>query len=205
MEEENIKKKRCPLCREMKEEKDYYLRTNGKLQSYCQECTKEKSRIWEENHPGDRLKRNHKNKIYRPMEKAVDCTLYLGVVIAEKVLSNFFNNIIRMPHGNPGFDYICGKGFKIDVKSSCLFCSEKQSPHWIFSIKKNKIADYFLLLGFDNRKDLNPKYVWFIPGNKINNLVTLNITNIPKFLEKWDKYKKPLDKVIMCCNKMREK
>lgn len=201
--EEIVKKKKCAQCGEEKESKDFYLRTNGKLQSYCKDCTRENSRVWEKNHPGERLARDHKNGVYRPMTEAKDCSLFLGVIVAEKVLSKFFDNITRMPHGNPKFDYICGRGFKIDVKSACLFYSERQSPHWNFHIGKNEITDYFLCLGFDSRENLEPQHVWLIPGKEINTKISITISKTQKSLDRWSSYEKPLDKVIACCNQMR--
>lgn len=140
-----------------------------------------------------------------PMSESKRCSSYLGVYIAERVLSKFFDHIERMPYGNPGYDFICGRGFKIDVKSSCLriFNTHKRTPAWHFGLDQNIVADYFLCLGFDNRENLEPCHVWLIPGPVINHLILLAISSNPNTLKKWVQYEKPLDKVIACCNVLR--
>ena len=74
----------------------------------------------------------------------------------------------------------------------------------VFNIHQNQIADYFLCLAFDNRQQLNPMHIWLIPSRKINNLKTLTISE--SRLDKWSQYEliDKLDKVIGCCNIMKE-
>lgn len=130
-----------------------------------------------------------------------DCTVFLGVVVAEKVLSKVFKNVQRMPPNNPGYDFICGKGFKIDVKSACI---EKNTNRWAFNIKRNQVSDYFLCLAFDNRKDLNPEHIWLIPGSLLNNLMNASIAR--STLEKWSQYEliDKLDDVVTCCDTLKD-
>lgn len=119
-----------------------------------------------------------------------------------------------MPLNNPHYDFICGKGYKIDVKSACLSYPKTNiakgkyikvyNPYWIFLIRKNPIADYFLLLAFSDRETLEPIHIWLIPASKINTKSGITITNTPKALRKWQPYEKPLDKVIHCCNRLRD-
>ena len=45
-----------------------------------------------------------------------NCTQWLGICIAENLLPEIFENVEMMPYGNPGFDALCNKGFKLDVK-----------------------------------------------------------------------------------------
>jgi hypothetical protein len=137
-----------------------------------------------------------------PMGKAVNSSAYLGVYVAERALSKFFDHIERMPFGNPGYDFVCGKGYKIDVKSSC-FNHRRSSSYWIFQIRKNAIADYFLCLAFDDRESLTPLHVWLIPGNEINTKSGIGITNTDRSLAKHAKYERPLDRVITRCSEMR--
>jgi hypothetical protein len=144
--------------------------------------------------------KNWKENIKRrkPMEEAKDCPLYLGVYVAENVLSTFFDNITRMPFGHHGFDYICGKGFKIDVKSACL-----HNNIWTFYTRRNTVADYFLCLGFDNRNDLNPLHVWLFPNDVTNSKASIQISNGSLSIKRRSKYERPLDKVLECCNKLK--
>jgi len=160
---------------------------------------------WRRSHP-DQAKAAYKRRWYRnggkPMSESKKSSWFLGVYVAERVLSRYFDNITRMPNNNPGYDYICGKGFKIDVKSACLQ-HHSTTPNWAFTIRYNTIADYFLCLAFDNRESLNPMHVWLIPMGKVCHLNGLCITNTYKSLSKWNEYEKSLDKVISCCNEMR--
>jgi len=140
---------------------------------------------------------------YQPLGENKYCGPYLGVFVAENVLSKVFKNVEKMPYGNPGYDFICNKGYKIDVKSASLTKSyTSKNPLWKFKIKKNILADYFLLIGFDNREDLNPLKIWLIPGIILNNKQILGITNILSSLQKWEQYelKDKLKQVITCCD-----
>jgi hypothetical protein len=176
--------------------KRYYIKNREKILAY--------GHAYRLEHPAISTKRQHENGSRRPLSEAKDCAQYLGVYIAERALSNFFDNIQRMPANNPGYDFICGKGFKIDAKSSCIRIRKRYTPHWQFKIMKNEIADYFILLAFDNRESLEPQHVWLIPGNVINHLTGVTIHNTQKGLAKYAQYEKPLDKVYSCCAKIRE-
>ena len=134
-----------------------------------------------------------------PYTENPKCALFLGIHIAERILSNYFDDITRMPYGNPGYDYICKRGYKIDVKSSTM-CKD----HWNFSIKRNKIADYFLCIAFDNRESLTPIHLWLIPGSIINQKSSINVYSKEWSLSKWKQYEKSLDKVMECCEKLKE-
>ena len=132
----------------------------------------------------------------RPTNK--ESANYLGITVAEKVLSNVFKNVEKMPYGNPGYDFICGKGYKVDSKASCKYIHDKRSNSWLFTINKNKTADYFALLAFDNREDINPLHFWLIPSDVINNKVGVGIS--ASTINKWDEYKRDINKIISCCN-----
>lgn len=131
-----------------------------------------------------------------PMSENKTCSSYLGVHVAERMLSKVFKNTIRMPYGHKGYDFICNKGMKIDVKSAVI----GRRGRWEFKLKKNSIADYFLILTFDNRKDLNPLHMWLIPGNKVNHLES--IATSQNNIHKWDEYKLDMINVIDCCDIM---
>lgn len=130
------------------------------------------------------------------------CASYLGCTVAERVLSYVFKDVERMPYNNPGYDFICGKGFRIDVKSTCRRKHETWSDQWGFGIRYNTIADYFLCIAFDNREDLNPEHIWLIPGSDINDKSNAVISE--STLDKWSRYElNKLDNVISCCNILR--
>ena len=130
-----------------------------------------------------------------------DCNTFLGVVMAERVLSKVFKNVQRMQPNNPGYDFICKNGFKIDVKSGCM---RKKWRGWTFTISRNQEADYFLCLAFDNRKDLNPQHIWLIPGKVVNHLTGTSISI--STLEKWSQYEltDKIDDVITCCDALKD-
>ena len=174
----NMKTKTNPVCRvcgvELNDEnwnpsyqkRNYYI---------CKNCHVRETQQWKKANPEKaraQSERAHRKEGHQSMSKNKDCAVYLGVYIAEQVLSQAFKNIQKMPYGNPGYDFKCSNGFLIDVKSSCLY----KDNGWSFTIEHNTIADYFLCLAFDNRANLNPLHVWLIPGEKINHLTSASIS-----------------------------
>jgi hypothetical protein len=110
-----------------------------------------------------------------------------------------------MPFNNPGYDFVCDKGFKIDVKSGVLHKPKtSKNMYWDFHIKYNKTADYFLCIGFDNRESLTPLHVWLVPGNVINQKRSMHVANSEKILDKWSQYEQSLERVIACCDSMKQ-
>ncbi len=154
---------------------------------------------------------NHTHNINKPMHINKDCSLYLGVYWAETILSKIYENVQIMPINNPGYDFICKNGYKIDVKSSCLGIENR----WVFSIKKNKIADFFLLIAFDNRESKKPEHIWLIKNNECiiterksyplneKRLVTIHNTEISLFNYKPYEQTTKLEKAINYCNTLR--
>jgi hypothetical protein len=134
---------------------------------------------------------------HAPLSENKECPLYLGVHVAERVLSRVFKDVERMPLNNPGYDFICNKGKKIDVKSSC----KRGHNEWVFNISHNLVADYFLLIAFDNRCDLNPLHLWLMPGDKVSHKHSISIRDTK--INKWDDHRLDLEKVVACCEEMR--
>lgn len=131
-------------------------------------------------------------------ECSICCSTYLGCHIAEHILSLIFKDVERMPINNPGYDFICNRGKKIDVKSSAL----GYKGGWKYSIKRNQIAEYFLCLAFESRDDLyNPVHLWLIPADDINHLTGIAI--LKTTINKWKQYELPLNKLVTCCNSLR--
>lgn len=100
-----------------------------------------------------------------PMSKNKDCAQYLGIYICEnkEFLSKILNIVESMKYNNPGYDIVCGKNKKIDVKCACLSVSNK----WTFIINKNKVPDYFLMISFDDRESLNIQHIWLIKKDAV--------------------------------------
>lgn len=199
----------CHGCNQNLPVDNFHPHIKRGYQTRCKQCMSEMQKEYMKQ-PGIRERRTkqglewyHRNGVHRPMSEAKDCSQYLGIHVAERALSKFFDHIERMPYGNPGYDFICGKGFKIDVKSSCRHKQLGKSDKWIYVINKNQIADYFLCIGFDNRASLNPEHVWLIPSDRINMRIGIGISDNPKVYKKWSIYEKPLDRVLSCCATMR--
>jgi len=112
-----------------------------------------------------RKKMYHEKGEHLPMSENKKCPAYLGVHICEnkEFLSKIINIVESMPNNNPGYDVICGKGKKIDVKCACINIKNQ----WTFVIDKNKIADYFLMISFDNRENLNVQHIWLVKGDSV--------------------------------------
>lgn len=206
----------CIKCGVELTDDNWYLSYREKRDYICKECRKEKARLyreenrdkvntyaraWYENNP-DKLKAIQTKYARKngslSMAENKECPLYLGVHVNEQLLSYIYTNVEVMPMNNPGYDFICGNGKKIDGKSSCL----NKDGRWRFNIRHNTIADYFLLVAYDDRKDLNPIHSWLIPGHILNHLVMASIS--PSTIDKWSEYEQPLDKLTICCDKMRD-
>jgi hypothetical protein len=179
----------CVKCGLTKPFDEFYTRKDGLIYRRCKTCIKE-----------DVIEHRHRAGINTPMAKAKQSPCYLGVYIAERVLCDIFENVTKMPYGNPGYDYLCGKGYKIDVKSACETKSEDRTiQRWGFHVLENQVPDYFLCLAFDNRENLEPQKLWLIPGNLINTKRRLSISK--KSFPKWAKFELPIEKIE--CDKFR--
>lgn len=166
----------------------------------CKTCNNKISTKYHKDNHEHHLKwcreHHYKNGV-KPMSENKECASYLGCHIAEQVLSKVFKDVKIMPNNNPGFDFICNHGKTIDVKSSCI-C---KYGGWKFNITKNTIADYFLCIAFNDRTDLNPMYIWLLPGNLVNHLTGTSISK--STIYKWNEYKLDITKTIACCDNMR--
>ena len=140
-------------------------------------------------------------KIHTSMYENKSCPQYLGIVIGERLCRHLFNDVTVMPHGNPGFDFICNRNMKIDAKSACLSYSGRSKGKWSFNIGRNTMADYFICVAFDNRKELNVSHQWLIPGHEVNDKLNTSISS--STIHKWDKWKCDINDVQMCCKKLK--
>lgn len=150
------------------------------------------------------------NKNSTPMSENEDCSDYFGIHIAERYISSLFEDPIRMPLKNPGFDWICKNGKKIQNKARCLiFDIRNNSVGWSFKIDCNDNTDYFILSGWNNRDDLEPMYIWLIHkydivrGKEFWNRASFWITNRPEYLLELKKYEltEKLEKLRECRDK----
>lgn len=151
-----------------------------------------------------------------PKEFNEDCSSYFGD-FAESLMIQTFEDATRMPYGNPGYDWTCKRGDKIDNKGACLVYTDNKCPRWLFPIEYNNVADWFILSAWDNRCSLNPLHVWAFHKNdmvryramgalkKFCDRETFAITNTPEKLKEFGKYEvtNRLDKLKELCNTKR--
>lgn len=201
--------KKCPHCGETKLVSEFYRSSSTKsgYQYWCKTCSNERNRRWRsENSDHVRALNNasrYRRGIHKPLGTNPYCSSYLGVFVAERVLAHVFDHVEKMPYGNPGFDFRCGRGCKIDVKSACRLTRLCHSDSWPFAIRKNANADYFLLIAFSDRENLEPEHVWLVPGELVNDKFGVSISD--SRLDKWSKYEldDKLAQVIACCDSIR--
>ena len=197
----------CHVCGEQLTNENWHPSRRDNQHNICKSCYNKRVKQWRQENPDKAratVTKQHRKNGALPYDENNTCSAYLGVHVAERVLRHVFKDIEVMPYGNVGYDFICNKGKKIDVKSACFVTSFKggyEYHRWQFHIRRNTIADYFLCLAFDNREDLNPLHAWMLPCDKVNHLFTATIS--PGTIHKWDDYKLDINKVVSCCNVLR--
>ena len=167
-------------------------------------CTKCYMKKYSDEHRAviaDYHKKYHISKHGMKMKTNVNCAQYLGINVAERVLSKVFKNVQKMPMHPSGYDFVCNKGKKIDVKSSTTHMSTHDTAYWEFTVNKNTVAEFFLCIAFDDRENLTPLHVWLLPGDSVNHLK--NATIAASTVHKWDEYRLDIDKTVRCCDSMR--
>lgn len=155
----------------------------------------------------------HTKGASQSMYENKNCAVYLGIVIGESLLENFFKDITIAPPGNKGFDFVCDRGYKIDSKISTSRTHKRtiiENVHWSFELRNNTLADYFCCITIDQRDDvhnLNIIKTWLIPrdalsmtGIPMHKLTTLTISssNIPY----WMQYELNENMLNECCSAM---
>lgn len=101
-----------------------------------------------------------------------------------------------MKKNNPGYDIICPKGHKLEVKAS----ASSRFNTLGFQIRKNQTADYFILVAFDNVINLKPLHFWvmkrddILRGRCIKDINMIYISNDPKSTKPLEKYSR-IDKL----------
>lgn len=205
----------CSKCGIEKPLNEFYNKKEGKYgkASYCKTCHSVKRkenyqrRREESNIRSKKYYEEHKDEIRKQQGKTSmyenrSCASYLGIVIAERLCRYLFKDVKVMPRNNTGYDIVCNKGKKIDVKAGCITFTGK-NPRWIFNIDYNTTADFFILVAFDNRTDLNPLHLWMIPGKEFNENSSKSIS--PPRIHKWDKWKRDINDAQLCCTEIKEK
>jgi len=190
----------CRVCYVVLDSENWYPSSQKKRDHICKRCNAERNRVWRKANPEKeqaKWTRANRKQGHLSFDENKGCTQYLGIHVAERVLSLVFKDVKRMPMHNPGYDVICNHGMLIDIKSSC----KRKSGRWTFDIDNNTKADHFLFLAFDDRERLNPLHAWLIPGSKINHLKNASVS--PSTLHKWDPYVLDISKISTCCDTIR--
>lgn len=178
----------------------------------CKKCSIENSKIQYQKHKeknrerSRKYSREHKDEIRQQrgrlsMYENKSCAQWLGIVIGERLCKYLFKDVEVMPNRNKGFDIICNKGKKIDVKTACVTLGHGKYPQWGFNISRNTVADFFILIAFDNRTDLNPLHLWMIPGKELNGQTGTQIS--PSTIHKWNEWKRNIEDAQFCCTEMK--
>ena len=152
---------------------------------------------------------NSRNNIHT--SNVAGCKQFTGLYIAEGVLSKVFNTMIKAPP-NYRYDFICGKGLKIDSK--CSLMRINRGNGWNFNISKNTFPDIFCLIALENtiknvEYNPSPKYVWLIPGDAIIDGRSLNnrqgFSVSPTTISKLEQYRRTdmEGRIIKCCDKLK--
>ena len=207
---------KCGISKPLDEFNNQKTSKDGK-RSECKECVRDTNKKYYQNHKEEAAKwhkewyEEHKDEIIRkegnlPMYENKYCTQYLGIVVAERLVKHVFKDVEMMPFGFPGYDLICNKGKKINVKASTAHVEQNKSStmnRWQFRPNYNKKCDYFLCMAFDNVDDLNPLYMWMIPAIEINHKSSTRISQ--STIHKWDQWIMDINNTQTCCATMKEK
>jgi hypothetical protein len=199
-----MNKRYCRVCGVKLSGNNFYPSRIGKRDYICKMCHSKYINQWKDENP-EKCRMysdtSERRQGHLPMSENKDCSMYLGVHVAERVLRHIFKNVEQMPHGNSGYDVICGLGYKIDIKAGCVRNTQR-SNNWMFHIRHNTIADFFLCIAFDNIEDLNPLHIWLIPGKDVNDHDSIGISK--STIGRWDKYQiDKIDQLILCCDTLR--
>lgn len=131
------------------------------------------------------------------MTKNKKCPKFLRISIGGRLCKHYFRDVEIMPRSERGYDIVCNKGKKIDVKMSCATLKKNsKNQSFNFKIEKNKTADHFILIALDNGNDINILNLWIVPAHEINN--KSNITTSIKTMHKWDKWKRDNVELKIC-------
>ena len=207
------KTKTCTTCHTVKPLDEFYKQKKGKYgkTSVCKECRKEyqkenKEHIKKQSKEYYEYGGGREKQGWKSMYKNKSSPQFIGIVVAERLIKHLFNDFEMMPPNFPGYDAVCNKGKKINIKASTAHMQQNKNSvtnTWLFAVRKNKVPDFFLCMSFDNVIDLNPLFAWLIPGSEVNTQTGIRISS--STIHKWDKWKMDLNNAQSCCDLMKKK
>lgn len=108
-------------------------------------------------------------------------TQELGIDITNQIFQDLYPraDFISCAHR---YDFILG-GKKIDVKGAVF-----SKGRWAYAIQKNRIADVFFLMAFDENYDL--LRMWCVPSDEISHLTGITISE--GTFKRWERYVIPI-------------
>lgn len=179
----NDGERKCTGCGRILPFSSFYTRkdrgSDNVTKSECKECIRKKREIY------------RRSKGMQHYSKNVDCSQYLGVhigedMIADTLLRGHYDNVVHMPFGTVGHDFVVDGGIKIDVKTRSRTDRNGGGYGWVFEVDRNKIADYFLFIALSDRDGLILDHVWIIPGHKVNSQKYATVSE--SCVDKWRKF-----------------
>lgn len=172
--------------------------------------------------------------ISEPMEFNESCPSYFGVSFGEELFRRFlltiFEHVKKTGYIDKGIDFICkspkyefvdkhlqfklerDKEYSMQLKVRRLQSVSMGNDNFHFPINYNHIPDYFILVGFNNREDLNPAHIWLIykddiiRGRKFWRRNSFSVVNVPQHIIEFEKYelKDELEIINKLCNQLKE-
>ena len=109
-------------------------------------------------------------------------TQELGIDITNQIFQDLYPRAQFISDAHR-YDFILND-LKIDVKGAVF-----SNGHWAYAIQRNKIADVFFLMGFD--EDYNLLKMWCIPASDISHLTGIAISR--GTLKRWEEYVIPMN------------
>lgn len=151
-----------------------------------------------------------------PLEFNEDCSSWFGE-FTENLMIRRYPGAIKMPYGNPGFDYQWDDT-KINNKGRCLQYVWDGSPRFQFEIRHNHIAKKFILSGWDNRESLTPLIALefdrddnvrygkgrYAPKIEFWKRYNFTLTYSPEGLEQFEDYRINIDWLKDLCKESKE-
>ena len=175
----------CRVCGTDLYATNWYPSQRSRNSRICKQCVGKRDAAWKKANPDKRkaiYTRYHRKIGKLPLNENKECSAYLGVCITEGLVGRAFDGIIPTSYATPGYDFVCNKG-KIDVKGGCL----RNDGRWLFHIRHNTVADYFLCMAFYTRTPHTLMHAWLLPGSEFNHLESATIR--PSTIHNWDEYK----------------
>lgn len=169
-----------------------------------------------------------------PEEFNDSCSSYFGKWLGERLIKKFLEeNIFEDVKWMGGeqdkeIDFICknpkqefidkypylklerNKEYKIQLKMRCLL-NDSVTPRWKFAVGHNNTIDYYILCGYDTRKELNILHIWMFHKDEIIGekgfwrRESISITNSQRFLLGFRRFDliDELEKLKELCKKLK--